>query len=232
MSARPCFHSRASFCSDRERCDRLAGLSDHEIASHRASYWERVRGYGIDPGGKVLVDKYPLSTLKLPLVAKLFPKAKVVFALPRSARCRAQLLPSRFWRQRFDLSISRPFACRALLRQCDDACRKSIATSSGSTGTTCGTESTGRGFRRTGARALRFPRPWLGRFPPATSPDMLRATARSARRARSRVVRGLNRDGIALWRNYEAELAPADEHSRALGRKAWLRVSVRRSLSV
>jgi hypothetical protein len=30
--------------------------------------------------GKMFVDKYPLNTLKLPLIARLFPRAKVLFA--------------------------------------------------------------------------------------------------------------------------------------------------------
>ena len=31
-------------------------------------------------GGKVFVDKHPLNTLKLPLIARLFPDAKILFA--------------------------------------------------------------------------------------------------------------------------------------------------------
>ncbi len=31
--------------------------------------------------GKVFVDKQPLNTVKLPLIAKLFPNAKIIFAL-------------------------------------------------------------------------------------------------------------------------------------------------------
>ena len=60
---------------------RLAAVSDAEIATHRAAYWDRVRGFGAQVAGKVFVDKYPLTSLKLPMVAKLFPKAKILFAL-------------------------------------------------------------------------------------------------------------------------------------------------------
>ena len=35
---------------------------------------------GIDVAGKVFVDKHPLNTLKLPLIARLFPHAKILFA--------------------------------------------------------------------------------------------------------------------------------------------------------
>jgi len=59
----------------------LAKASDAELAPLRAAYWTRVRSAGIDVAGKVFVDKHPLNTLKLPLIARLFPEARVLFAL-------------------------------------------------------------------------------------------------------------------------------------------------------
>ena len=47
----------------------------------REAYWRRVRDFGVDVRGRVFVDKHPLSTLWLPYMAKLFPEAKVLFAL-------------------------------------------------------------------------------------------------------------------------------------------------------
>ena len=61
--------------------ERLRTLSGPEADLLRADYWERVRSFGIDPVGKVFVDKAPLSTLWLPMIAKLFPKAKVLLAI-------------------------------------------------------------------------------------------------------------------------------------------------------
>ena len=46
----------------------------------RSSYWRLAAGAGIDVSGKVFVDKHPLNTLKLPLIARLFPRAKILFA--------------------------------------------------------------------------------------------------------------------------------------------------------
>jgi tetratricopeptide (TPR) repeat protein len=46
----------------------------------REAYWNRVRGAGVDVAGKVFLDKHPLNTLKLPLIARLFPRAKILFA--------------------------------------------------------------------------------------------------------------------------------------------------------
>lgn len=58
----------------------LARADESELRTLRAAYWEGVRNAGIDVAGKMFVDKYPLNTLKLPLIARLFPRAKVLFA--------------------------------------------------------------------------------------------------------------------------------------------------------
>ena len=59
----------------------LANLSADTAAALRADYWRLVRSHGLQFAGKVMIDKNPLNTLKLPLIAKLFPRAKVLFAL-------------------------------------------------------------------------------------------------------------------------------------------------------
>lgn len=69
------------FLVDDTGLDRLAQAGEAELDRHRALYWERVRQFGAQVDGKLYVDKYPLSTIKLPLVAKLFPEAKILFAL-------------------------------------------------------------------------------------------------------------------------------------------------------
>lgn len=46
----------------------------------RAAYWRRVAEAGADVAGKVFVDKNPLNALKLPLIARLFPRAKILLA--------------------------------------------------------------------------------------------------------------------------------------------------------
>jgi hypothetical protein len=60
--------------------ERLARADEAELEGFRQAYWRRVREFGGDPAGKVFVDKHPLNTLKLPLIAKLFPSARVLFA--------------------------------------------------------------------------------------------------------------------------------------------------------
>jgi len=59
---------------------RLAYATEAELAPLREAYWGRVRAEGVDPAGKVFVDKHPLHTFRLPLILKLFPDAKILFA--------------------------------------------------------------------------------------------------------------------------------------------------------
>jgi Tfp pilus assembly protein PilF len=60
---------------------KLAALTEKEIADYRAAYWQGVKAQGLDVDGKVFIDKLPMNTLKLPLIARLFPDAKIIFAL-------------------------------------------------------------------------------------------------------------------------------------------------------
>ncbi len=58
----------------------LARAEESQVLALRGAYWDGVRNAGVDPAGKVFVDKHPLNTLKLPLIARLFPRAKILFA--------------------------------------------------------------------------------------------------------------------------------------------------------
>jgi tetratricopeptide (TPR) repeat protein len=69
-----------AFLARPDDLDRLAQAQDGDLARLRAAYWRRVRDEGARPEGKVFVDKHPLNTLKLPLIAKLFPQARILFA--------------------------------------------------------------------------------------------------------------------------------------------------------
>jgi tetratricopeptide (TPR) repeat protein len=44
----------------------------------RAAYWARVRALGGDVAGETLVDMNPFNGIKLPIIARLFPTAKIV----------------------------------------------------------------------------------------------------------------------------------------------------------
>lgn len=58
----------------------LARASESELQAFRQRYWQRVHEAEGHVRGKVFVDKYPMNTLKLPLIVRLFPAAKILFA--------------------------------------------------------------------------------------------------------------------------------------------------------
>ncbi|HEY1880755.1 MAG TPA: sulfotransferase [Caulobacteraceae bacterium] len=62
-------------------CERLGKLTAAQAESWRRRYWEVVREHGVEPRRKVFLDKAPAGTINLPLVARLFPDARILFAI-------------------------------------------------------------------------------------------------------------------------------------------------------
>jgi tetratricopeptide (TPR) repeat protein len=73
--------AETEFLSSAGGMTRLSGVVSDLLQPFRESYWRRVREFGVDPTGKVFVDKHPLSTIRLPLLSKMFPGAKIIFAV-------------------------------------------------------------------------------------------------------------------------------------------------------
>lgn len=65
---------------DAGRLEALCAASDDALAPYRELYWERVRAEGIAPEGRVFIDKNPFNSFRLPLIARLFPDARILFA--------------------------------------------------------------------------------------------------------------------------------------------------------
>ncbi|HLY05500.1 MAG TPA: sulfotransferase [Rhizomicrobium sp.] len=59
----------------------LSRLDETVLTEYRTTYWQRVHALGLDPARRVFVDKQPFHTIKLPLIARLFPGAGVIFAI-------------------------------------------------------------------------------------------------------------------------------------------------------
>jgi hypothetical protein len=71
----------STYLASGEGLERLARITSGEATRQRDAYWSMVRGYGVEARGRVFIDKFPLSTVQLPVVAKLFPDARLLFAL-------------------------------------------------------------------------------------------------------------------------------------------------------
>jgi len=70
----------AVYLNSSDGLQRLANLSSGEAVRQRDAYWSLVRSFGIEPRGRVFIDKMPLASVQLPVVAKLFPNARILFA--------------------------------------------------------------------------------------------------------------------------------------------------------
>lgn len=67
--------------SDKQKLAALGALSDAEIEAVRSDYWARLRAEAAPPDGALVVDKLPLNIVVLPLIRRVYPDAKIIFAL-------------------------------------------------------------------------------------------------------------------------------------------------------
>jgi tetratricopeptide (TPR) repeat protein len=77
----PMIDAEQELLSSNPGLDRLARLEGEELKLFRDAYWGRIKAFGLDVRGKLFIDKFPLATTKLPAIAKLFPHARILFAL-------------------------------------------------------------------------------------------------------------------------------------------------------
>jgi len=68
------------FFNDRASFERLLEADDASLDPFRALYWQKVGEEGLAPKDKVFIDKMPLYSLLLPLIARLFPGAWILFS--------------------------------------------------------------------------------------------------------------------------------------------------------
>ena len=187
---------------------RLAEMSPQEAQACRRTYWRGVREtLGDDLAGKVLVDKMPLHTQALPLIAKLFPDAKILFALrdPRDVvlscfRRRFRINAAMFefltlegTAGYYDQVMTLAATCRALLPLDVREVRHEAMVAD---------------FEAEVRQVLAF----LGLdWDPAVRGFADRARARLRTPSDPQVARGLNADGVGQWRRYARELEPVRE---------------------
>jgi len=59
----------------------FGAMDEAAAASFRATYWREVDALGELASGRIFMDKLPLNVVFLPAIAKIFPRAKIVFAM-------------------------------------------------------------------------------------------------------------------------------------------------------
>ncbi len=198
--------STREYLSDDKGADRLAEADEATLARFREDYWRRVGQYGANNlDGKVFVDKRPLGAMKLPLVAKLFPDAKILFALrdPRDVvlscfRRHFQLNPSMY--EMLDLRGAARFYDAVMTLT--SACRAKFDLPWHETRH----ETLIDDFDGELGRIVEFlGLPWSDEIRDFADKAKTRAIATASA---VQVTKGLNRDGVGQWRHYRAQLAP------------------------
>jgi tetratricopeptide (TPR) repeat protein len=183
----------------------IASMDPATVARARSLYFQAVRDAGVEPAGKVLIDKLPFNGIKLPLIAKLFPEARIVFAIrdPRdvvlscfqkrlqpngfSYEMRSLEGAARFYASYMDLV--RAYRARLPLSILDHRHEALIADFEGSVREAC--DFIGLDFRAD----------MIGFHATAREGKVMSQTSRQLRE-------GLNAKGLGRWRRYAAEMAP------------------------
>jgi tetratricopeptide (TPR) repeat protein len=183
----------------------FAQLSDAELDALRARYWQAVDASGVLHDRAVFVDKLPLNSVHQGFIAKLFPSAKILFALrdPRDVvlscfRRRLVLTSATQELSRLDgaagfydavMEISEVYRTLLPLPRLDLRHEDMLADFDGEMARLCD---------------------FLGlAFDPAMRDVAATAKARDVKTpSAAQVSRGLNKDGAGQWRHYAKQLAP------------------------
>ncbi len=195
-----------AFLADAAGLARLARLSPGEADHWRAVYWREVAAHGVDPRSRVFLDKAPAGTLYLPLIAKLFPDAKLLFAIRDPRDVVLSCLRSSFQMNALTYAftdLTEAARCYAACMDLADVYRRVLPIS------LCEVryERLVDDFEAELARIAAH----LGL---ALSPGMADVAATASHRivrtpSAAQVRAGLNRQGLGRWRAYADELGPA-----------------------
>ncbi len=183
--------------------ERLMAAGEAELDPLREAYWRRVREGGAEPEGKVFVDKLPMNTLGLPLIRRLFPDAKVIFLRRDPRDVVLSCLRRQFVVDATTLDLLNPHSAARLY----DRVMRLMEV---------GRERLQLDLQEQSFEALvgefESEMTRLCRFLDLTyTPEMADFAARSelvATPSAVQLARGLNAEGVGVWRRYATHLAP------------------------
>jgi tetratricopeptide (TPR) repeat protein len=194
-----------AFLDPPDGVEALARMDQAEADRWRRDYWRRVRSFGVDPIGKVFVDKQPFYSLWLPLIGKLFPDARIVVARrdPRDVVLSCFRRPFRMTPVTYEL-MDLERSARLYAATMDILAL--FLDRSPSRGLVYRHEDLVDDFDAVAGRLCAFlGLPWSDRlrdFPATARTRHIRTPSAQ------QVIRGLSRDGIGAWRPYADALEP------------------------
>ena len=197
--------AEGTYLTSAEGLARLEVIGSGEALRQRDAYWSKVSNFGVEPRGRVFIDKMPLSSVMLPVISKLFPNARILFARrdPRDVvlscfrrrfvlnRSMYQLVTLEGAAAYYDAVMELSELYRELLPLPQHVVRY---------------ESLVEDFEGTASAACDF----LGLEWDQRMADFA-AKARSrgiATPSAAQVARGLNREGQGVWRRYREQMEP------------------------
>jgi tetratricopeptide (TPR) repeat protein len=193
------------FLGGADSLDQLSHLDWGDLRIFREVYWRSLRDSGLTFDSKVLVDRHPYNAVKLPLIVKLFPEAKILFMTrdPRDVvvgcfRSRLRMNPSNYElltlegaSRHYDgvMRLTEIYRSKLALTMLDIPYETLI-----------------RDFRNCVVALYGY----IGLNPEQAKWDVLkRAKNRAiARPGAAQIARGLNSDEIGLWKRYADRLMP------------------------
>jgi tetratricopeptide (TPR) repeat protein len=196
------------FLLSEQGLDRLSALGADDTLVWQNAYWKAIRDTGLSVGGKIFIDKMPFNSLRLPLIAKLFPKAKAIFAIrdPRDVviSCfRRRFNPTPFSYEFMDLTDCAKFYTATMALT--EIYREKLAIDVHD----YRYEDVVEDFDSCIGAACRFTgidwTPAMRDF--SSEAEKIDRRSPSA----SQVRRGLYREGVGQWRNYREQLRQVDE---------------------
>ena len=206
LEERNCLESAsATYMASAVGLEKLARIGPDEAARERETYWSKVRGFGVEPTGQVFIDKMPLASVALPLIAKLFPDARILFARrdPRDVvlscfRRRFGMNPSMYQL----LTLEGAAAYYDAVMRLSEIYRDLLPLKQH----LVRYESLVEDFEGTARATCEF----LGiEWDQGVSDFALKARSRGIwTPSAPQVARGLNREGQGVWRRYQEQMAP------------------------
>ncbi|HEV7384409.1 MAG TPA: sulfotransferase [Phenylobacterium sp.] len=198
--------AHAEFMNSPQGLARLARLSPAEAEPWRARYWAEVASRGANVSGRLFLDKAPAGTVDLPLVAKLFPQARILFAIRDPRDVTLSCLRNNFQLNAMTYAFTdlrEAAACYAACMVLAEIYRGVLPVAWLDV-----RHETLIGDFEPGLAAICG---FLGLEPEPAMADVAgTARGRSVRTPSATQVRaGLNQKGVGRWRAYERELAPA-----------------------
>ena len=185
--------------------NRLLMATDAELAELRTAYWRRARAAGATLERRLFVDKQPVNSLHLPIIARLFPGARILVARRDPRDVVLSCFRRRFLMNRYTYRLLTAEGTARLYAAAMQVADRIEELASLET-LVVAHEDLVQDYEREMGQVCRF----LG----LGWSDALKSFAGRVRSrgvatpSASQLARGLNSDGVGQWRRYAGQLEP------------------------